>query len=271
MISAVWGGWPTDFYRTPWIIAQCPSMPIKSDQIWSKLQHWSQCWSIPIIANQCRSIPLNSSQLTNVLLMPWSGIDLNWLTLKGILDQCQDFDWHWSAYLCTDFMWICTLTCTHIIPCGKKGKFYTSWASISTVLGRGYAVLSLWNFKPESLNQDPSSYYPITVGNVLPVTRWLILSSAYKSWQSFWLNFREKGANVILLNWSTALWDTIVDCQDWYAELSVNHLFTLRPSRCDVELFLTGSILYHISTYVVFCDWCGMILGTVLISPMHPN
>ncbi len=31
-----------------------------------------------------------------------------------------------------------------------------------------------------------------------------------------------------LLNWSTALWDTIIDCQDLYAEQKSNHLVTRR-------------------------------------------
>ncbi len=34
-----------------------------------------------------------------------------------------------------------------------------------------------------------------------------------------------------LLNWSNAVWDTIMDCQVWCAQLSVSHLVTRRPSR----------------------------------------
>ncbi len=65
----------------------------------------------------------------------------------------------------------------------------------------------------------------MSVGHVHLVTRWLILSSAYKSWQSMMVSHRA----VDQLNWSTALRDTIMDCQGWYAELSVNHLVTRRP------------------------------------------
>ena len=41
-----------------------------------------------------------------------------------------------------------------------------------------------------------------------------------------------------LINWSTAIWDTMMDCQVWYAELSVNHLVTRRPS-CSVFLYIS--------------------------------
>ena len=62
-------------YRT-----QCRSVPIKILAL------------IPMSINssQCRSVPLNAD---------WSeliGIDQQWSALKGISDQCHDFDWHWS-------------------------------------------------------------------------------------------------------------------------------------------------------------------------------
>ena len=50
-----------------------------------------------------------------------------------------------------------------------------------------------------------------TVGNVLPVTRWLILSSAYKSWQSMMVSHRavdqlhswDSSINIHMLIWRT--------------------------------------------------------------------
>ncbi len=101
---------------------QCP-MPIK---IMALIRNTSQCRSLPINADQFRSIPLNVDQcrlmpdqaelirhwsaltvFTNVLMMPWSGIDRHWekliridrqwSALRGISDQCHDFDRHCSA------------------------------------------------------------------------------------------------------------------------------------------------------------------------------
>ncbi len=34
--------------------------------------------------------------------------------------------------------------------------------------------------------------------------------------------------NLMSINWSIALWDTIMDCQDWYAELTAHDIFTSR-------------------------------------------
>ena len=39
-----------------------------------------------------------------------------------------------------------------------------------------------------------------------------------------------------LPNWSTAQWDTIMDCHDWYAELTAHHLVTSRPSSSVYNL-----------------------------------
>ncbi len=103
---------------------------------WSAIDlHWSELIGIGIIADQnsgidsnadqFRSMPINgrSSRIdpaligidqhwsalvfTNVLLMPWSSIDWHWekllgidqqrSALRGISDQCHDFDRHWSA------------------------------------------------------------------------------------------------------------------------------------------------------------------------------
>ncbi len=127
------------------------------------------------------------------------------------------------------------------------------------------------------------------VGHVLLVTRWLIFSSAYKSWQSIMVSHRavdqfnswESSINMSppdqhvdldiwqrknifsfvfpgqisisicwsgelmlidnsqLLNWSTVLWDTIIDCQDLYAKQKINHLVTRRtwPSVYDYLLY----------------------------------
>ena len=55
--------------RTPSINAQCRSMPINANQ---------NC-GIDTNADQFRSMPIN------------------WSALRGISDQCQDFDRHWSA------------------------------------------------------------------------------------------------------------------------------------------------------------------------------
>ncbi len=66
-------------------------MPINADQCWSKLQHWSQCRSIPIIADHANR--------------HWSELissDLQWSALRGISDQCQDFDLYWSALIYID-------------------------------------------------------------------------------------------------------------------------------------------------------------------------
>ncbi len=44
-----------------------------------------------------------------------------------------------------------------------------------------------------------------------------------------------------LCSWSTALWDTMMDCQVWYAQLSVKHLVTRRPSRSvNVYSYISG-------------------------------
>ena len=51
-----------NFYTTP-----------NADQCRSKLQHWSQC-------------------RIKYLLTPWSGVDRQSSALRGISDQCQDFD-----------------------------------------------------------------------------------------------------------------------------------------------------------------------------------
>ncbi len=37
-----------------------------------------------------------------------------------------------------------------------------------------------------------------------------------------------------LINCSTALWDTIIDCQDLYAELKINQLITGRTWPTDL-------------------------------------
>ncbi len=85
--------------RTPSINAQCQSMPLKILAL------------IPMSINsdQCRSKFWHNvlTVFTNVLLMPWSGIDRhweeligidrNWSAVRGISDQCHDFDRHWSA------------------------------------------------------------------------------------------------------------------------------------------------------------------------------
>ncbi len=57
-------------------------------------------------------------------------------------------------------------------------------------------------------------------GSGFPVTRWLTVSSAYPL--AYCMTFRTE------FNGSTALWDTIIDCQDLYAEQKINHLVTGR-------------------------------------------
>ena len=96
--------------------------------------------------------------------------------------------------------------------------------------------------------------YP--VGHVLLVTRWLTESSAYQSWQSIMVSHTlwEENSVIKSINmpkwikskssWpvyqlrSTAVWDTIMDCQGWYAELSVKYLVTRRPPRSVYWLML---------------------------------
>ena len=96
-----------------------------------------------------------------------------------------------------------------------------------------------------------------TEGEGLLGTRWWAVSSAYQSWQSIdQLNSWDSSTNMSppappvylwvtatgpmlidesqLLNWSTALWDTIMDCQDLFAELKINHLVTGRTWPTDM-------------------------------------
>ncbi len=74
--------------------------------------------------------------------------------------------------------------------------------------------------------------YTETVGHVLLVT------SRSICWSGGLMLIDESQ----LLNWSTAPWDTIMDCQGWYAELSVNHLVTRRPPRSASGRFLHAPI-----------------------------
>ena len=103
-------------------------------------------------------------------------------------------------------------------------------------------------------------WYP--VGNVLPVTQWLILSSAYKSWQSMMVSHRAVDQ---LLNWSTAIWDTIMDCQGWYVELSVNHRVTRRPSRSE-SYFQSNNRLFRWPFTMFSLLDAGSIIGNHLMS-----
>ncbi len=45
-----------------------------------------------------------------------------------------------------------------------------------------------------------------------------------------------------LINWSTAVGDTMMDCQVRYAELSVNHRVTRRPSRSVLILYISAEV-----------------------------
>ncbi len=90
----MWGGFESDFWQIGTrFIVEMTFIPKFTDL------RCSQCWSIPIIADQCRSMIINADQWS----MPdwhWSeliGIDQNWSALRGISDQCQDFDRHCSA------------------------------------------------------------------------------------------------------------------------------------------------------------------------------
>ncbi len=70
---------------TPSINAQCRSMPIKS---W----HISQCWSMLMNSDQFwyrYSVDRHWEELIR--------IDRQWTALRGISDQCYNFDRHWSA------------------------------------------------------------------------------------------------------------------------------------------------------------------------------
>ncbi len=97
----------------------CRSMPINTDQFLSIPinagsriidRHWYQLILIGIDQHCLFSAAATcneSTVFTNVLLMPWSDIDRHWsksieidrqwLALRGISDQCHNFDWHWSA------------------------------------------------------------------------------------------------------------------------------------------------------------------------------
>ncbi len=94
---------------------------------------------------------------------------------------------------------------------------------------------------PQKLNMEPISEW-----EALLVTRWLTESSAYQPWQSIMVSHRavdqfnswDSSINMSppdLLNWSTALWDTIIDCQDLYAELKINHLVTRRTWPTEIR------------------------------------
>ncbi len=89
--------------RTPSINAQCRSMPLKIvafdpksrvyiHEIGAERERRNR-W-MPINSDQFCSIPINSSQCqtTKIQAMPWF-----WSALRGISDQCHDFDRHWSA------------------------------------------------------------------------------------------------------------------------------------------------------------------------------
>ncbi len=45
---------------------------------------------------------------------------------------------------------------------------------------------------------------------------------------SVWTSLAPSNKRHQLFSWSTALWDTIIDCQDLYAEIRINHLVTGR-------------------------------------------
>ena len=92
---------------------QCP-MPINADQNPGIDPNADQFRSMPdqflsmsINVDQCQIKLIWLTVFTNVLLVPWSGIDRHWeeligidrqwSTLRGISDQCHDFDRHWEA------------------------------------------------------------------------------------------------------------------------------------------------------------------------------
>ncbi len=60
-----------------------------------------------------------------------------------------------------------------------------------------------------------------------------------------------------LCSWSTALRDTIIDCQDLYAELKINHLVTGRTLPTDNNYQVchfkswTVPLLFHMATFTV--------------------
>ncbi len=131
-------------------------------------------------------------------------------------------------------------------------QHYSIWRNMLCALPVADEMVNPGRFNPHTGSKSCNM-----VGNVLPVTRWLILSSAYKFWQSMMVSHRavdqlHSWASSILidesqlLNWSTALWDTIMDCQGWNAELAVNHLVTRRPPR---------SVMWQTSYPCLKCNW----------------
>ena len=64
-------------------------------------------------------------------------------------------------------------------------------------------------------------------GKGLLVTSWRAESSAYQSWQTIMVFHRAVDQFKISL-YGKSLWDTIIDCQDLYGELKINHLVTRR-------------------------------------------
>ncbi len=79
---------PTLFYSG---LPRCP-MPIKADQCQLKFCLWSQCRSItPLV--WC------IDSFTNVLLMPWFGIDRHWQELIDIERHFRSMPWFWLALI----------------------------------------------------------------------------------------------------------------------------------------------------------------------------
>ena len=92
-----------------------------------------------------------------------------------------------------------------VVGLGNNSSIY-HWLHISLSMS---AFITLCNF----LLEGSVNVFPLAVGNVLPVTRWLILSSAYKSWQSMIISHRAVDQ---LHSWDSSINMKLLNCSVGY-------------------------------------------------------
>ncbi len=118
---------------------------------------------------------------------------------------------------------------------------YHSWQSVM-VSHRAVDHLKSWDSLIKMSPPDQHVDLDIWHGKIIfKVSLYFIHNGTLKiffPWQISRSICRSAGLVLIdesqLFKWSTALWDTIMDCQNWYAELTVNHLVTGNPLPSDV-------------------------------------
>ncbi len=101
---------------------------------------------------------------------------------------------------------------------GKKSPFYGTWQLTVPFLRIFPEILN--SLRPPIPWQEhliPASL--LSVGNVLLVTRWLILTSAYKSWQSMMVSHRTAD--------QLKCWDSSINMSppDQHMDLNIWHIF----------------------------------------------